>query len=203
MSSLGKSWKIQKPRMPWTREEDALVSDYSKSALELSSLIDRTVPAIKSRRRQLSGAVRMSHATKASVLPKFHSDSHLLGKSCLSCLQFLPRDAFGMQTSGTSRESNCRQCKRDFLRSRREADPARTSAESHARERAIQAQKKIEARNHNKEWTGPELELISRKDLSSGQLATMLGRSLYAIKSQRFLLNKNDLKYEVAGVPIK
>lgn len=67
----------------------------------------------------------------------------------------------------------------------------------------MQARKKLEARNHGKEWTGPELELISRKELSSSQLATMLGRSLYAIKSQRFLLNKGGLKYEVAGSPTK
>lgn len=203
MSTQGKSWKLSRPRKPWTSHEDALVSDRSKTALELSKIIDRTAPAIKTRRRQLSGAIKLSHATKPTVLPKFHEDWQLIGKTCLTCFQFLPRDSFGMQSNGTSRMSYCRRCKADQIKARREADPIGTSEESRRSDRLRQAKSLPKATNYGKEWTGVELELISRQELSSTQLADMLGRTVYAIRSQRFLLRKNKLKSEVAGVTTK
>lgn len=41
------------------------------------------------------------------------------------------------------------------------------------------------AGNNGKQWTGPELEVAARADLSAAQVAVMLGRTLYAVKHIR------------------
>lgn len=39
--------------------------------------------------------------------------------------------------------------------------------------------------NHGKEWTGPELELLLRSDLTTRQMAQLLGRTYFSVASQR------------------
>lgn len=55
------------------------------------------------------------------------------------------------------------------------------------------------ATNHRKEWTGPELEIIARPDLSASQAAKLLGRTLYAVKHMRRKLMVDPRKIRVAG----
>lgn len=49
------------------------------------------------------------------------------------------------------------------------------------------------------QWTGPELELASRPDLSIGQVAAMLGRSYWSVHTKRSRL-KEPMNDHVAGV---
>lgn len=60
------------------------------------------------------------------------------------------------------------------------------------------------AHRHGHEWTGPELELLARPDLSTRQLAEMLGRTTYAVEYQRTKLRKGEPRsVTLAGVPQK
>lgn len=50
-------------------------------------------------------------------------------------------------------------------------------------------------------WTGPELELLERRDLTHADIAAMLGRTYVAVKSMRHRLNRGDPKLTwLAGV---
>lgn len=50
------------------------------------------------------------------------------------------------------------------------------------------------------EWTGPELEIASRDDLSASEVAAMLGRTIWAVQRQRVLLSVDPRKITLAGV---
>lgn len=53
--------------------------------------------------------------------------------------------------------------------------------------------------NHGKQWTGPELEILCREDLTHRQAAEALGRTLYAVRHQRQLLRVDPRKINLAG----
>jgi len=55
------------------------------------------------------------------------------------------------------------------------------------------------ATNLGKQWTGPELEIAARSDLTAQEVALMLGRTLYAVKHARRKL-KEPKWAEVAGL---
>jgi hypothetical protein len=57
------------------------------------------------------------------------------------------------------------------------------------------------ARNGRKQWTGPELEIAARQDLTARQVAGMLGRTLYAVKHVRRQLRTDPRKVWLAAVP--
>lgn len=59
------------------------------------------------------------------------------------------------------------------------------------------------AHNHGKMWTGPELEIVARDDLSARQVAVMLGRTLYAVKHARQALKDDPRKIKLAQVPLR
>lgn len=46
--------------------------------------------------------------------------------------------------------------------------------------------------NHGKEWTGPEMETAARPDLSAAEVAALLGRSVYAVRTMRSLIENGD-----------
>ena len=50
------------------------------------------------------------------------------------------------------------------------------------------------AHHHFYRWTGPELEIIARHDLTARQCAEMLGRTFAAVQNQRSRLNHADPK---------
>lgn len=51
------------------------------------------------------------------------------------------------------------------------------------------------------EWTGPELEVAARPDLTARQAAEMIGRSYYAVKRARWRINMDPRKARLADVP--
>jgi hypothetical protein len=56
------------------------------------------------------------------------------------------------------------------------------------------------ATNHYKQWTGPELEIASRTDLTARQAAQMLGRTLKSVKHIRAKLLVDPRYRDTAGV---
>jgi hypothetical protein len=63
-----------------------------------------------------------------------------------------------------------------------------------------QEETKPRARRHYAQWTGPELELLSRSDLSTRDIARLIGRSYYAVETKRRDLGKEPALDLVAGV---
>jgi hypothetical protein len=58
----------------------------------------------------------------------------------------------------------------------------------------IEPGKTYTGRNWGKLWTGPEMEVVLRDDLSDKEIARILGRSLTAIRGRRWLV-RNDPKW--------
>lgn len=56
-----------------------------------------------------------------------------------------------------------------------------------------------QARRRNYQWTGPELELIARNDLSAEEVAGMIGRTILGVKSMRWKLSREPTPQWLAG----
>lgn len=60
---------------------------------------------------------------------------------------------------------------------------------------------KREARRNGYEWTGPELEILSRPDLTAREKALMMGRTYFAVAQQIHVMNTGDTrKVNLAGL---
>ncbi|MEU0468948.1 hypothetical protein ABZ215_33505 [Amycolatopsis sp. NPDC006131] len=83
----------------------------------------------------------------------------------------------------------CQECCEDF--------------EAHRPDTVLRKQEatKSEARRNGYEWTGPELEILCRDDLTAKEKAFMTGRTYYAVAQQIHLMNIGDRgKLNLAGV---
>jgi hypothetical protein len=56
------------------------------------------------------------------------------------------------------------------------------------------------ARHHYEMWTGPQLEIAAREDLTARQVAVMTGRTLYAVYSARHRLREDPRIISLAGL---
>ncbi len=82
----------------------------------------------------------------------------------------------------------------------RERHRERVNAVQRAKAQARQARSLETARRYGYEWTGPELELAARKDLTATQVAAMIGRTVAAVMTARRRL-KDDPKFiNLAGL---
>lgn len=143
-----------------------------------------------------------------------------LAKSCTTCglLLTTPDDRLRWTAPRVLCPVCTRAIKRRSEHRRRQADPAAARAKEAARMRAYlparmardesfrraQVRRRVAqqarwnstlrdaAHRHRQEWTGPELELVARPDLSARQVAQMLGRTLYAVRTQRHKLAAGD-----------
>lgn len=88
-----------------------------------------------------------------------------------------------------------RAVKRDYYRRNRETISRQRRQYREATRSAA------ESRRSGYQWTGPELELASRDDLTHGQVAEKLGRSLAAVKTMRWRLRSEPLLSHIAGTP--
>lgn len=55
------------------------------------------------------------------------------------------------------------------------------------------------ASNNYKHWTGPELELLNREDLTAVELSQMLNRTLYSVRKMRAKLQRDPRKQSLLG----
>jgi hypothetical protein len=56
------------------------------------------------------------------------------------------------------------------------------------------------AKKRGQEWTGPELEIAARKELTAKQVAEMLGRTVSGVRNVRTRLNKEPELRRLAGL---
>lgn len=71
---------------------------------------------------------------------------------------------------------------------------------NHAYYNSSQAVTLPQARNNGKQWTGPELELASRDDLTANEVAAILGRTFAAVHATRKRIKKDPKYVDLAGV---
>jgi len=82
----------------------------------------------------------------------------------------------------------------------RAGDQETARREASARRDRVQARTLEAARRRGYVWTGPELEIASRRDLSTQQVALMLGRTYWAVEMIRRQLRADPRKALVAGI---
>jgi hypothetical protein len=71
----------------------------------------------------------------------------------------------------------------------------------HAREmKRINDETVATARNYRKEWTGPEMELLLHSPLSARELASLLGRTIYAVRLKRRAITREPHDAFLAGL---
>jgi hypothetical protein len=69
-----------------------------------------------------------------------------------------------------------------------------------ARRRRDQAATLDQASRRGQPWTGPELELAARSDLSAKAIALMIGRTRWAVQTKRYELRAEPKIIEAAGL---
>lgn len=189
---------------PYTEADDALILDLSRSPAEIARLLGRSLNAINSRRHRLRRDSRdPGRAANGQMrLPRGRA-RWLLAKSCAYCGELLPPTAFPKGKSGYHK-SYCKRCESEVNMDRRLTDEVyadrfyRYSLERHQEEQRLA---KAKASNQRKEWTGPELELVMRRDLTDRQKAEILGRTFYAVRHIIRKVNAGDpKKVNLAGL---
>jgi hypothetical protein len=65
-------------------------------------------------------------------------------------------------------------------------------AANRPRMKAINDESLAGARRRGYQWTGPELEVLSRRDLTNREVAEMLGRSYYGVVHKRRQLDEDE-----------
>jgi hypothetical protein len=78
--------------------------------------------------------------------------------------------------------------------------PDRVKATRMRRYRKEQAETLERATRHRYVWTGPEMELAARYDLSAKEIALMIGRTSSAVQHMRKLLIKDPKIIQMAGL---
>ena len=81
-----------------------------------------------------------------------------------------------------------------------EANREEINQRTDARRRPIQNRSLEEAHRNGFQWTGPELELIVRPDLTTQQAAAMLGRTYFAVMKARARLRVEPKFADLAGL---
>lgn len=110
----------------------------------------------------------------------------LIAKTCGKCGEFKPAEAF-MALARGGHLGTCEECVWKPMPEILQAAISET---------------RQSARRHGYQWTGPELEIAARDDLSVKEAALMLGRSFYAVETARKKLRAGDPKTTwLAGLP--
>lgn len=138
--------------------------------------------------------------------PPVRSPFRVLARTCPECGQLLTTPIHLVLRS-SERLPACPKCRVDRVttsRKRRERrdDEFRRGLRRRTDRRRRQLNDTLidTARNHRKQWTGPELEILGRADLTHRQAADMLGRTLYAVRHQRYWMRVDPRKVTLAGL---
>lgn len=125
----------------------------------------------------------------------FHQGVKLIAATCATCGEFKQGVNFGT-IHGIPRTSMCFACKAVD----QPKDPQRAVLDMKRYRAREQKKTAPKARNHGKQWTGPELEIASRPELTATQAAKMLGRTHVAVRAARQKLRRDPKWASVAGL---
>ncbi|MCR1785289.1 hypothetical protein KVF89_22305 [Nocardioides carbamazepini] len=150
----------------WSAEEDALVLDRRLSAPQIAERLDRSVDSVQGRREKLGLVMR----------PRPERDEWLIARTCTECGQLRWREEYRVLGRDRQRVSTCVAC----------MDAALTERTAAAQERTAGT-----ARRHAQRWTGAEVEIARRDDLTVEQAAAMLGRTYHAVVKVRYRASRD------------
>lgn len=107
----------------------------------------------------------------------------IVARTCPWCVRFLGAQHFNRNSAGYF-DKVCSACRAAKARSnpRYRRVQSSSSATIHAR---LQSASQGSAQRHGAEWTGLDLEIAARADLSVSEIASMLGRSYYSVVTMR------------------
>lgn len=131
-------------------------------------------------------AERNRRAAKQAESSRVHrprrSPFNLLAGSCSRCHALISTSIDLITEPQAGFSSCCVTCREGFNRKRN-------------------ARSRDTASHHCQEWTGPELEVAAREDLTESEVAHMLGRTVAAVQSARRDLRVDPRKARLAGRP--
>lgn len=117
----------------------------------------------------------------------------LLARTCEQCGVLLSGDQFPTGTTDKIPGRSCKECAPKG-HSPEAVERARQNAKD------LNVESRAEAGRHGYQWTGPELEIAARPDLTAREVAAMLGRTIAAVKAAR-QKSQHDPKWQrVAGL---
>ena len=184
----------------WTAADDAIAIDPDLSAAAAARLVNRTVTAVYARRQLLRGTSSRPRWRGAKQKPRLRPAGWVLAKTCRRCGEFLQIAEFTRK--GGSWESYCKRCTRtrgSELYATNDAFRTRLTESTRRSVVRIQGETATAARNNRKEWTGPELELLTRTDLSHREMALALGRSLHSVRHMLRKIRSQPREQRMAG----
>lgn len=111
----------------------------------------------------------------------------LLAKTCKTCGELRPGRAF----------KDYRNVERDHRGGRYGRECRR--CEERRGQRAKRINDSMPQPRKNYQWTGPELEVIERDDLTARQAGAMIGRSVYAVRTMQFRVKREVKLQRVLG----
>jgi len=106
----------------------------------------------------------------------------LLAKTCKGCGELRDVGDFPVTGSARTPDPRCNGCHAIRLRG---YDWRRRKGSMHAHEAKRQADTLATASRHGEQWTGPQLEIALRDDLTAFEAAKILGRSHIAVRNIR------------------
>lgn len=113
-------------------------------------------------------------------------------RRCRTCHQTVQRRRTSTEKYRERRRSKYPLSTRKYSPSTRDRDAKRV--------RSANAQSRSRAHRHGYEWTGPELEVAGRTDLTAKQAATILGRTIAAVNTARAKLKDHPREINLAGL---
>lgn len=152
-------------------------------------------PGVNKRQRTCSLACGSALQVQLKRKPWRVGSRPLLARTCGICGTFLQAEAFPRSGDGTHSHT-CTACSRAAMspEQRARANERGRDSDSH-----IQAASTPGASRHGYQWTGPELEIALRADLSLRDAAAMLGRTYYAVQAARHKARTDPKWIQVAG----
>jgi hypothetical protein len=134
----------------------------------------------------------------ASNRPHSIGRRRLLAATCTKCGVLHDGRKFQVSKNGTAHV--CSGCRRVRQLARPGAlEKHRQGARE--REKRINDQSRPGAHRGGMEWTGVELEVVSRRDLTRAEMARALGRTISAVSQARTRVRKDPKWASIAGLP--
>lgn len=188
----------------WTETELELLARKDLSAKEVAARLNRTVGSVTNRRAHLSSWLPHKATEEHGTPAKYWQEqkAHKLGQGpppCEECRAALAQYAAERLLAALA-EGKLSHGKYHTFRAGCRCDDCRAANTTwNARKRREQAASADTATRYNYEWTGPELEVAAREDLTAREVATMLGRTIAAVNGKRKKLRTMPRDQWLAG----
>ena len=169
------------------------------SRLGATDLPTTRKPISEAKRAQLDDARLVSASVRRArreIDPHVIGARTLLAATCKNCGELRPGSAFA---SG-GRIDQCNHCRAQRMwKAIKQDDEKRKSFHKASRLRAKRANDAMPKPRNNYLWTGPELEIIEREDLTAMQAGLMIGRSRAAVTHMRSAIRREPKWQRMLG----